>query len=58
MTFTLISKFDDDGILGQTSTDSEIADMVREADTDGDGKIQYNGTCLAVSPFHNLTRLI
>ena len=29
--------------LGETLTDEEIEDMIREADTDGDGQINYQG---------------
>ena len=29
--------------LGEKMTDAEIDDMLREADTDGDGKIDYKG---------------
>ena len=32
--------------LGEKMTDAEIDDMLREADTDGDGKIDYKGNRL------------
>ena len=30
--------------LGETMTDDEIDEMIRAADTDGDGQIDYEGT--------------
>jgi calmodulin len=29
--------------LGEKLTDDEINEMIREADTDGDGRVNYNG---------------
>lgn len=30
--------------LGEKLTEAEVEDMIKEADEDGDGKINYNGT--------------
>ena len=30
--------------LGEKLTDAEVKEMLREADTNGDGKIDYDGT--------------
>lgn len=32
--------------LGQDMTDSEIDEMLKEADADGDGLVSYEGACL------------
>lgn len=32
--------------LGDKVPDSEIEEMIQEADSDGDGKVQFNGVCL------------
>ena len=29
--------------LGEKLTDKEVSDMIKEADTDGDGQINYDG---------------
>ena len=31
--------------LGESLTDEEIDDMIREIDLDGDGQIDYSGKC-------------
>ena len=31
--------------LGETITDEDISEMIREADIDGDGEIDYTGMC-------------
>ena len=35
-----------DNDLGEKLTDSEVDEMIREADVDGDGQINYDGTCM------------
>ena len=31
--------------LGEKLTDDEVEDMIKEADIDGDGMVNYNGEC-------------
>ena len=31
--------------LGEKLTDEEVAEMIKEADLDGDGQVNYNGEC-------------
>ena len=31
--------------LGEELTESEVDEMIREADSDGDGQVNYNGIC-------------
>ena len=35
--------------LGEKLTDEEVDEMIREADIDGDGQINYEGTWVLVS---------
>ncbi|KAG6864662.1 hypothetical protein C0991_007998 [Blastosporella zonata] len=35
--------------LGEKLSDTEVDEMIREADIDGDGQINYDGQCLSVS---------
>ena len=35
--------------LGEKLTDEEVDDMIREADTDGDGQVNYEGMLLVYS---------
>jgi hypothetical protein len=32
-------------VLGEKLTDDEVDEMIREADVDGDGQINYDGEC-------------
>ena len=32
--------------LGEKLSDAEVDDMLKEADANGDGQIDYNGKCL------------
>ena len=40
--------------LGEKLTDDEVIDMIREADLDGDGKVNFTGFLSLVSKIHNL----
>lgn len=37
--------------LGEKLSDSEVDEMIREADVDGDGQINYDGASTAMSHF-------
>ena len=39
--------------LGEKVSDDELAEMIREADFNGDGRVDYGGTCKK----HILTRM-
>ena len=41
--------------LGEKMTDAEIDDMLREADTDGDGKIDYKGNKIVIIRVYNIS---
>ena len=36
--------------LGEKLTDEEVDEMIREADIDGDGQVNYEGMCLLFFP--------
>ena len=37
--------------LGESLTDKELEDMMRQADVDGDGRINYEGNCTILLKF-------
>jgi calmodulin len=37
--------------LGEKLSDTEVDEMIREADVDGDGQINYEGASISVSHF-------
>ena len=39
-------------IVGQNLSDGEVKDMIREVDTDSDGKVNYNGMYVHVIVLH------
>ena len=44
--------------LGQQITNEQIAEMIREADIDGDGKINFIGMCFISKMFNILTIVV
>ena len=46
-------------MIGEKLSDTEVDEMIREADVDGDGQINYEGTSqyLSLSPSTLLTRV-
>lgn len=37
--------------LGERLSEEEVDDMIREADLDGDGMVNYDGKDIVVTPF-------
>ena len=43
--------------LGEKLSDAEVDDMLKEADANGDGRIDYNGKCLIQMAMVTLVQL-
>ena len=41
--------------LGEKLTDDEVEEMIREADIDGDGQVNYDGTVALSCPLETIT---
>lgn len=44
--------------LGEKLSEEEVDDMIKEADMDGDGMVNYDGECIAPTEMLSLVKLI